>query len=398
MIQITNNRYHLLANTNNVGFQKNIAPAVGAAAIAGGASLLGSLLGIGNTSKTNATNLAINKMNNEFNSKEAAKQRDWQKQMMDLYGTSSAKANNMRAAGLNSLLGDVSASSVGSGSSASASSPGFAQTADYSGISNLGANTVNAYNQAKATQSQTEVNETIKQVNQANADLMKANEQLSKDNSRLTQQRVEEMKLNVDFLTKTLSSRVRTQYMNETISNWQHMDIKYGALTKMYDLYHIQPEVVNNYQATCALTYAQAFKAVAEGQLTLKEVDNYAKNLAIRQTMASASMLGAQAQMKSSSAYANYTEEQQYGLYLDNDQKLAFNNFWLYGRTPNFNKLLKKDSPMYNLYKLNFATALQTKNNLMLQPSLMKSMVVSNYSGAASGLINSGANQTKCIY
>ena len=58
---------------------------------------------------------------NRFNSEEAKKNRDWQELMYRMFGTSSAKANDMRAAGLNALLGDVSASgNVGSGSAATA--------------------------------------------------------------------------------------------------------------------------------------------------------------------------------------------------------------------------------------------------------------------------------------
>ena len=37
------------------------------------------------------------------------KYRDWEELMYRMFGTSSAKANDMRAAGLNALLGDLSA-------------------------------------------------------------------------------------------------------------------------------------------------------------------------------------------------------------------------------------------------------------------------------------------------
>ena len=46
---------------------------------------------------------------NRFNAEEAAKTRKWQEMMYQMYGTSSAKANDLRAAGLNAMLGDVSA-------------------------------------------------------------------------------------------------------------------------------------------------------------------------------------------------------------------------------------------------------------------------------------------------
>ena len=57
--------------------------------------------------------------------------------MYRMFGTSSAKANDMRAAGLNALLGDVSASgNVGSGGAASAAESAQMMPADYSFVGN----------------------------------------------------------------------------------------------------------------------------------------------------------------------------------------------------------------------------------------------------------------------
>ena len=77
-------------------------------ALVGGAlgvasSLLGGLFGKHNTNKTNDMNYKIMQEQNRFNSEEAKKNRDWQELMYRMYGTSSAKANDMRAAGLNAL-------------------------------------------------------------------------------------------------------------------------------------------------------------------------------------------------------------------------------------------------------------------------------------------------------
>ena len=95
-------------------------------ALVGGAlgvasSLIGGLFGKHNTDKTNQMNYKIMQEQNRFNADEAKKNRDWQELMYRMFGTSSAKANDLRAAGLNALLGDVSASgNVGSGSAATA--------------------------------------------------------------------------------------------------------------------------------------------------------------------------------------------------------------------------------------------------------------------------------------
>ena len=107
-------------------------------ALVGGAlgvasSLLGGLFGKHNTNKTNQMNYKIMQEQNRFNAEEAKKNRDWQELMYRMFGTSSAKANDMRAAGLNALLGDVSASgNVGSGAAASAAESAQMMPTDYS--------------------------------------------------------------------------------------------------------------------------------------------------------------------------------------------------------------------------------------------------------------------------
>ena len=118
--------------------------AVGAAsggvpgALVGGAlgiasSLIGGLFGKRNTDKTNEWNYRIMQEQNKFNAAEAQKLRDWQETMYRMFGTSSAKASDMRAAGLNALLGDVSASgNVGSGASATAAESAQMMPTDYS--------------------------------------------------------------------------------------------------------------------------------------------------------------------------------------------------------------------------------------------------------------------------
>lgn len=73
-------------------------------ALVGGAlglasSLVGGLFGKSNTNKTNQMNYKIMQEQNRFNAEEAKKNRDWQELMYRMFGTSTAKANDMRAAG-----------------------------------------------------------------------------------------------------------------------------------------------------------------------------------------------------------------------------------------------------------------------------------------------------------
>ena len=125
-------------------------------ALAGGAlgiagSLLGGLFGKHNTDKTNAMNYKIMQEQNRFNAEEAKKNRDWQELMYRMFGTSSAKANDMRAAGLNALLGDVSASgNVGSGAAAGAAESAQMMPADYSFIGDAANRGLAAYNTTRS--------------------------------------------------------------------------------------------------------------------------------------------------------------------------------------------------------------------------------------------------------
>ena len=109
--------------------------------------MFGGLFGKHNTDKTNETNYQIMQEQNRFNAEEAKKNREWQEMMYRMFGTSSAKANDMRAAGLNALLGDVSASgNVGSGGAATAAESAQMLPADYSFIGESANHGLAAYN------------------------------------------------------------------------------------------------------------------------------------------------------------------------------------------------------------------------------------------------------------
>ena len=121
----------------------------GALGVAG--SLVGGLFGKHNTDKTNETNYKIMQEQNKFNAEQAQKLRDWQHKMYEMYGTASAKANDMRAAGLNALLGDVSANgNVGSGAAATAAESAQMMPTDYSFVGDAANHGLAAYNTTQA--------------------------------------------------------------------------------------------------------------------------------------------------------------------------------------------------------------------------------------------------------
>ena len=118
-------------------------------------SISGGLFGVGssvlqnsqnrqNIRETNQMNYKINQMNNQFNERMAMQQRSFQERMWNqenLYNTPSAQRQRLQEAGLNPYLmmngGSAgTAQSVGTGATASSSSPAVMQPfqADYSGI------------------------------------------------------------------------------------------------------------------------------------------------------------------------------------------------------------------------------------------------------------------------
>lgn len=111
------------------------------------------------TNKTNNMNMAINRMNNEFNSAEAEKARQFQLDMWNKtndYNSASAQRSRLEAAGLNPYLmmngGSAGvAQSSGPPAPASASAPLSMQRQDFSGLSNTLSSALQIANQTKET-------------------------------------------------------------------------------------------------------------------------------------------------------------------------------------------------------------------------------------------------------
>lgn len=374
-------------NTSFVITPCNIDPVSGL--LAGGAIAGGLFSGILGAS-TNSKNYQIMHEQMRFNALEAQKQRDWQEKMQQLYGTSSAKAINLRAAGLNSKLGDVSASSIGSGASASAPNapdmlnPG---TDIAQGINNAAQTFIAGYNsetQRRAQESQKAVNDSLVALNDSV-------QKLNYKKIDLTDEGVKQMRLNNNFLQDTFSSRVRQQFTQERIALWNEQDAEYNALTNRFSFFNLLPEQVYNLQTQSAYNQAQVFKALAEGQLTLKDVENYEKNLSIRQTMATAAMISARAQETSSQAalmnaksYSYLMRQQGIGQAIKNEYDRYSTDFWL-GQLPP--ETISKSAPLRPLLQSTLDLNMYTAKKMFYEPGLVKAMT-QNYN-VQSGLFKS---------
>lgn len=135
------------------------------------------------TNKTNNANMAINRMNNEFNSAEAEKARQFQLDMWNKnneYNSASAQRSRIEEAGLNPYLmmngGSAGvAQSSGSSAPASASPPLSMQRQDFSGLSNTLSSALQVANQTKETNANVQTLQSQKSLYDAQANSILSN-------------------------------------------------------------------------------------------------------------------------------------------------------------------------------------------------------------------------------
>lgn len=383
----------ITGNTSFVPVPCNFDPLT--AGLIGGGSLLGGvfsgIFGSSSQSKTNKMNYKIWKEQKQFNREEAQKQRDWQQKMQDLYGTSSAKANDLRSAGLNAKLGDVSPSTVGSGATATAPSApemrSYNAGADIAQGINTAANTFIQGYQAEterlSQQSQQGVNESIANLNDMRRQTEQLVQDLKKQDYKIGEQTLQQMVANTRYLQSTVDTRIRQAYCTESILEWQRQNTKYNALTQQYRLWNLEPAKVQETLTNIAYNSAAAFNQFAQGKLTYRQFLNYPKELAIRQTFAQASMLQGRAAIMNAKNYGALLRSQTKQQDLQNEQTQFYNDYWL-GKVSDEDalKYIKRDIPIWNLYKTNLGIAEQTFMNLTYQPSLIQSLTRANNASA----------------
>lgn len=356
-------------------------------ALVGGAlgiasSLIGGLFGKHNTNKTNDMNYKIMQEQNKFNAEEAKKLRDWQEMMYRMYGTSSAKANDMRAAGLNALLGDVSASgNVGSGAAATAAESAQMMPTDYSFIADAAGSGLAAYNTTRSVdasvslqKSQENVNKSIEGVNMAQKGLMESQTGMQK--------------MTYKFAIDTYQNRLLQEQFKAELANWQGFDAMYDARLKAFSLYNVMPREVEKNVAQTMSFYASAFRDIAAGKYTLKQTENYGRWLSIQQTFAhAATVQSSAALMQGRAALTNASSNAAYlgklgkyygsltlGQNMTNEMSKYYTDFML-GKMPigKAEKFLRQ-TPYKHLLDLNIQQNEWSLNKLMQEPDLIRSL------------------------
>lgn len=356
-------------------------------ALVGGAlgvasSLIGGLFGKHNTDKTNAMNYKIMQEQNRFNAAEAQKLRDWQETMYRMFGTSSAKANDMRAAGLNALLGDVSASgNVGSGAAATAAESAQMMPADYSFVGDAAQHGLAAYNTTRSVdasvslqKSQENVNKSIEGVNMAQKGLLESQTSMQK--------------MTYKFAMDTYQNRLLQEQFKAELANWQGFDAMYDARLKAFSLYNVMPHEVEKNVAQTMSFYASAFRDIANGKYTLKQTENYGRWLSIQQTFAhaatvqsSAALMQGRAALTNANANAAYLGK--LGTYygsltsghnMTNEMSRYYTDFML-GKMPiGKAESILRQTPYRHLLDLNIQQNEWSLNKLMQEPDLIRSL------------------------
>nr|DAL77324.1 MAG TPA: minor capsid protein [Microviridae sp.] len=356
-------------------------------ALVGGAlgiasSLIGGLFGKHDNKKTNDTNYKIMQEQNKFNAAEAEKLRDWQEMMYRMYGTSSAKANDMRAAGLNALLGDVSSSgNVGSGAAATAAESAQMMPTDYSFVGDAVNRGLAAYNTTRSVdasvslqKSQENVNKSIEGVNNAQEGFLTAQTDMQK--------------MTYKFAMDTYQNRLLQEQFKAELANWQGFDAMYDARLKAFSLYNIMPQEVEKNVAQTMSFYASAFRDIADGKYTLKQTENYGRWLSIQQTFAhaatvqsSAALMQGRAALTNASANASYLGKlgKYYGSLtsgqnMTNEMSRYYTDFML-GKMPiSKAESILRQTPYKHLLDLNIQQNEWSLNKLMQEPDLIRSL------------------------
>lgn len=356
-------------------------------ALVGGAlgvasSLLGGLFGKHNTDKTNEMNYKIMQEQNKFNAAEAKKLRDWQEMMYRMFGTSSAKANDMRAAGLNALLGDVSASgNVGSGAAATGAESAQMLPTDYGFIADASNSGLAAYNTTRSVDSSVSLQKSQENVNMSI-------EGINAAQKGLIESQTDMQKMTYKFAQDTYQNRLLQEQFKSELANWQGFDAMYDARLKAFSLYNVMPQEVEKNVAQTMSFYASAFRDIADGKYTLKQTENYGKWLSIQQTFAhaatvqsSAALMQGRAALTNANANASYLGKlgKYYGSLtsgqnMANDMQRYYTDFML-GKMPiGKAESILRQTPYKHLLDLNIQQNEWSLNKLMQEPDLIRSL------------------------
>lgn len=263
---------HLFPLNSSCLIQFGIDPLIGAGLISGVGSLFGNVFG---ARSSNSKNMQINKMNNEFNAREAEKARQYQTEMWNKTNEWNSPENvrkRLQKAGYNPYLGMDSsnvgiAQSAGSSSPASAASPIQNNPLQFDGIQNALSTAVQMANATK--------------VSNAEVSNLQGQKSLSDAKAADTLSNIDWYKLTPEYrnwLQTTGMSRAQLSFNTDqqNLENMQWVNKIQRAQRTDILLSNESKRIINKYLDTSQslqlkMMANQSFQAFAAGRLSLQQ-------------------------------------------------------------------------------------------------------------------------------
>lgn len=362
-------------------------------AIGAGANLLGGIFGLSGQKAANKANLKIAREQMQFNREEAQKQRDWQEDYYKRYSSPVAQSAQYRAAGLNPYLANIQPQGVASGAQASSGELPVQQNAMsslQSGLSSAASSAIDAFSantSRRSQESQQSLNKTLemlndssKHLNDATADLHKAEERETDQNVNVLKKRVNNLKLVNEYLERSMESRLRQQYNEETFSLWKQQSQEWAVYQQRWNFFKLSPVQVDELNSRIVYNLASAYKSYADGQLSLGELRFLPRKIAALETSAYAAYLNAKNGQEYNSFIKPYFSAQSWSINEDARGKQAKNDYFLNDKVPPF---IARNTNLKHYYDNVLDQSDWTSKRMMEEPELIRSQADLNRANRA---------------
>lgn len=303
-----NIRFRDVGNTEFVfHHQKNIAPLIGAAAIAAGGSLLGGLFGSHGTAKASRAQLQAVRETNEANARLAQKQNEWNLEQWNrenAYNTPEEQRLRFEKAGINPYfaLGNIQSGNASSLMSADlanqqpvvSSLQGQASQQVGAAISNAAQTGVNTYFNSQIQQEQAKALQI-----QNTFDLQSMKDRVNSLHYDSEAKRMANYVYNgsMQSLLNIQKNQERMSYTQEATLRLQQVGSEYDLSAKKFTNEHILPAQADLARMSIDQMSAHIALVKQQEKLTKKQVDHYAESMAIQWLQANSSWLSAKSSM-----------------------------------------------------------------------------------------------------
>ena len=401
---------------NSRFFIESRAPSFGAPALCGpaewigsaigaGANLIGGIFGLGGQKSSNKTSLKLAREQMQFNREEAKKQRDWQEEFYKRYSSPVSQIAQYRASGLNPYLANIQPQGVASGAQASSGELPVQQNPMsplQNGLSSAADNAIDAYNAVtsrKSQQSQESLNQSLemlnessKQLNVATADLRKAEERQTDQNVEVLRQRVNNLKFVNEYLDRTMESKVRQQFNEETFSLWKQQSEEWQVFQQRWNFFKLSPLQVDELNSRILYNTANAYKSYADGNLSIGELRFLPRKIAALETSAYAALQNARNGRDYNDTIKPYFSSLTWDKNEDARGKQAKNDYFLNDKIPSY---IARDSNLRHYYDNVLQQSDWTSKKMMEEPELIRSQADLNRANTSKSKAETTESKTR---